>query len=115
MIRDKDGKLAITPGVWELSLTGCNLIRPEVKIPHYTGAASWRAEQDHKTQRRANAALIAEAGTVTNATGRTPAELRDLVRELWEACDKCAAYLRDENHDEWAEWLELTLTKSEGV
>ena len=30
----------------------------------------------------AHAALIAEAGTITNQTGRTPAELVALVREL---------------------------------
>jgi len=107
-IRDSAGKLCITPGAWELSPTGCNLIRPEVKMPHYTGGASWRAEQDHKTQRWANAALIAEAGTVTNQTGRTPAELAALVRELREAL---AAYRK---HDPYFMDDNL-LAKSEGV
>jgi len=77
-IRGGDGKLAITPGVWRyqrdhaavLSLHDCNLL--SVAGVHLT------------THCRANGNLIAEAGTVTNATNRTPAELLK-ERDEWEA------------------------------
>jgi hypothetical protein len=134
MIRGADGKLAITPGEWRyqrdhgivLSFVGTDLF-------HVTGLNLTR-------HCRANGNLIAEAGTVTNATGRTPAELAALVREL-RAGIKAVRDLINESHGvtglhlngdvaTWQEleeggyseeWLidfnraEKALTKSEGV
>ena len=110
MIRDAQGKLAITPGKWwyqrdlgsVLSVVGADLF-------HVTGVNLTR-------YCRANGNLIAEAGTVTNQTGRTPAELRDLVRELRDAVN---IVLRSSILCGWPEEqhrkLDALLKKSEGV
>jgi chromosome segregation ATPase len=76
-IRDADGKLAITPGVWQLSQHGVHIDQPAFRSVKECGPASWNSAVQTSKQRMADAALIAEAGTVTNQTGRTPAELRD--------------------------------------
>jgi len=72
-IRDSAGKLAITPGVWK------------GKTGHIVADCIYVADvcyYGNGPKFEANRALIAEAGTVTNATGRTLAELAALVREL---------------------------------
>jgi hypothetical protein len=87
VIHNADGKLAITPGVWwydkgqlenegfvirdfgDMGIIACSFVDPDKE---------WMEESE------ANAALIAEAGTVTNATGRTPAELAAELAELKE-------------------------------
>ncbi len=76
--RNDDGTLAITPGDWKSdnqAVHGENGF--PILTPFFEGQLNKRDE--------ANLALAAEAGTVTNATGRTPAELVELVRELREA------------------------------
>jgi hypothetical protein len=83
-IRDSAGKLCITPGVWELSKSGMNVDRPTFKSEAYCGGASFLSACSHQWKRKADAALIAEAGTVTNQTNRTPAELLK-ERDEWEA------------------------------
>jgi hypothetical protein len=101
-IRDSAGKLAITPGDWRYQrdhgavmslLDGKLVIVCDLQI---------------SSNCRADGNLIAEAGTVTNQTGRTPAELASLVRELREAL---AAYRK---HDPYFVDDNL-LAKSEGV
>jgi hypothetical protein len=120
-IRDSAGKLAITPGVWELSKSGMNVDRPTFKSEAYCGGASFLSACSHQWKRKADAALIAEAGTVTNQTGRTPAELAALVRELREAAfavydmpTECGCEI---GNDALALWdkLESAIAKSEGV
>jgi hypothetical protein len=91
-IRDSAGKLAITPGVWRLSKTGLHLDAPSFKSAGYCGGACVNSAMRYESSRLADAALIAEAGTVTNQTGRTPAELAAMVRELREA-------LKNVNHE----------------
>jgi hypothetical protein len=71
-IRDSAGKLAITPGVWVVSKMYVNVVE--------TLGGSPILYAENRTN--ADRAFLAEAGTVTNATGRTPAELAALVREL---------------------------------
>jgi len=71
-IRDENGKLAITPGVWVCIQNDCI----ENAACDHVANTIW---SDHC---EANAALIAEAGTVTNECGKTPRELLDLCREL---------------------------------
>jgi hypothetical protein len=74
-IRDSAGKLAITPGVWRCvdgSIYSDNGEAPLDPIP-YEGLCLGNLADGH---------LFAEAGTVTNATNCTPAELASLVREL---------------------------------
>jgi hypothetical protein len=98
-IRDSAGKLCITPGVWH----------SYVDFPH---ATVWT--DDHhfiasvSDAESSDCALIAEAGTVTNQTGRTPAELVALVRELREAlnaaCDMANTCVFDD-----------ILAKTEGI
>jgi hypothetical protein len=75
-IRDASGKLAITPGDWWYqrdhgavmsTLDGKLVIVCDLQI---------------SSNCRADGNLIAVAGTITNQTGRTPAELAALVREL---------------------------------
>jgi hypothetical protein len=107
-IRDSDGKLAITPGVWRLSKTGLHLDAPSFKSAGYCGGACVNSAMRYESSRLADSALIAEAGTVTNQTNRTPAELAALVRELREAL---AAYRK---HDPYFMDDNL-LAKSEGV
>ena len=101
-IRDADGKLCITPGVWEMSRLANGRVFAVISdgVGDIAAGLHWGPE--------ANAALIAEAGTVTNATNRTPAELAALVRELREALAtyrKHDPYFVDDN----------LLAKSEGV
>jgi hypothetical protein len=110
-IRNADGKLAVTPGAWwydkgqlenegfvirdcgEMGIIACSFVDPDHE---------WMEESE------ANAALIAEAGTVTNQTGRTPAELAAMVRELREAlnaaCDMANTCVFDD-----------ILAKTEGI
>jgi hypothetical protein len=82
MIRDAQGKLAVTPGVWHHIHTLCysqGVYSDNGKAP--------LEYMDHEGLYLGNLAdghLFAEAGTVTNATGRTPAELAAQVRELRE-------------------------------
>jgi hypothetical protein len=102
-IRDKSGKLAITPGAWEYAEAGSGqggqfvitewfVRRPEDDV----SIAADIIDPATDAPSQANAALIAEAGTVTNETDRTPAELRDLCRELRAALSEIQA--RATNH-----------------
>jgi len=74
MIRDENGKLAITPGKWG------------VDVNAFGQRTVW--SEDHRPLAilthpgSPNAALFAEAGTVTNECGKTPHELLDLCRDL---------------------------------
>jgi hypothetical protein len=86
-IRDENGKLAITPGAWRYGVNG--YVETDM-----IGIANVRC-QIGKDNSLADAALIAEAGTVTNETGRTPAELRDLCRELRAALSAIQARATD--------------------
>jgi hypothetical protein len=86
MIRDENGKLAITPGEWIVtaeysgSRTVC-LMRTYEKVCNVgTTLKNSDPATFHATEQ--NAALIAEAGTVTNECGKTPRELLDLCRGL---------------------------------
>ncbi len=118
-IRNADGKLAITPGVWELSKSGMNVDFPTFKSEAYCGGASFLSACSHQWKRKADAALIAEAGTVTNQTNRTPAELAALVRELREALNRMLyqfAYLDATDRERKAiDPARAALAKSEGV
>jgi hypothetical protein len=114
-IRDSAGKLAITPGDWwydkgqlenegfvirdcgEAGIIVCSFVDPDHE---------WIEESE------ANAALIAEAGTVTNQTGRTPAELAALVRELRDWI-KATIHLSGYSRELVA--MQKTIAKSEGV
>jgi hypothetical protein len=71
----------------------------------------------YESSRLADAALIAEAGTVTNQTGRTPAELASLVRELRGALDLVFEQRFDDDGIGSATWhlIADTLAKSEGA
>jgi hypothetical protein len=110
MIRDAQGKLAITPGVWEY---GNDAVWSDCNGPGNSMDEICYMCNDH------DGYLIAEAGTVTNATGRTPAELRDLARELRDALDfvmseyvdLCDGVTDFANRDAFEELLK----KSEGV
>jgi hypothetical protein len=120
-IRDSAGKLAITPGVWELSKSGMNVDRPTFKSEAYCGGASFLSACSHQWKRKADAALIAEAGTIANQTGRTPAELAALVRELREAAfavydmpTECGCEIGSDALALWDK-LKTALAKSEGV
>jgi hypothetical protein len=100
-IRDSAGKLAITPGVWKD-------YGERIHSDGQGAVATVRYYNEANPDAKANAALIAEAGTVTNATNCTPAELAALVRELREALAtyrKHDPYFVDDN----------LLAKSEGV
>jgi hypothetical protein len=107
MIRDAQGKLAITPGAWEVA----NRAAVGNQEGEHVANCSWANEA------YCNAALIAEAGTVTNATGRTPAELAELVRGFKNACLQmidclsCAFDKHTEAYLEAKHWID----KSEGV
>ena len=134
-IRNADGKLAITPGVWRLSKTGLHLDAPSFKSAGYCGGACVNSAMRYESSRLADAALIAEAGTVTNQTGRTPAELAAMVRELQVALKSLIALddrMNDESNDdagtftgsyyayykgEYKTWAaaRAALAKSEGV
>jgi hypothetical protein len=72
--RDSAGKLAITTGVWTVDKNAFNQFSVWSDECRCTALVISQAD----------AALIAEAGTITNATGRTPAELlkeRDDARQ----------------------------------
>jgi hypothetical protein len=100
-IRDASGKLAITPGNWKD-------YGERIHSGGHGAVATVRYYYEANPDAKANAALIAEAGTVTNATNRTPAELAALVRELREAIEmyiECSEL----------KYLTRTLAKSEGV
>jgi hypothetical protein len=100
-IRDASGRLAITPGVWKD-------YGERIHSDGHGAVATVRYYNEANPDAKANAALIAEAGTVTNATNRTPAELAALVRELREAIEmyiECSEL----------KYLTRTLAKSEGV
>lgn len=97
-MRNADGKLAITPGVWMADIrSGCCAVYPKSRENDSPGLAFDQERNIHYAKKGGvfngmywdqcaenapNAAFIAEAGTVTNATNRTPAELAALVREL---------------------------------
>jgi hypothetical protein len=102
-----NGKLAITPGEW--GYCGKNYV--ESVSGDHVADTTWSNEC------QANAELIAEAGTVTNETGRTPAELRDLCRELRIALQrlhwKCSSAERPDHAERLAS--ETAIAKSEGV
>jgi hypothetical protein len=79
-IRDSAGKLAITPGVWRHVHTldySQGIYSDNGKAP----LESIKYEGLYLAN-LADGDLMAEAGTVTNQTNRTPAELAALVREL---------------------------------
>jgi hypothetical protein len=100
-IRDSAGKLAITPGVW-------SDYGERIHSDGHGAVATVRYYNEANPDAKANAALIAEAGAVTNQTNRTPAELAALVRELRGALAtyrKHDPYFMDDN----------LLAKSEGV
>jgi hypothetical protein len=82
-IRNKDGKLAITPGDWDVDLTRGGDVKA-ISAPNGKFPLEFLPYEGSHIFNKADGHLFAEAGTVTNATGRTPAELRDLVRELRE-------------------------------
>jgi hypothetical protein len=95
-IRDSAGKLAITPGVWVVNSCDGSLPEGRTRCSIYKANGTARIVSVHlpvENDATANAALIAEAGTVTNQTGRTPAELLR-ERDEWEAE---ATRLNDEN------------------
>jgi hypothetical protein len=118
-IRDSAGKLCITPGDWNLVM-GSRVVNDD-----YTDIA----DADWSANNEADAALIAEAGTVTNATNRTPAELLK-ERDGWEGeatrlhgeNERLAALVRElhgaleayRKHDPFFMDDNL-LTKSEGI
>jgi CRISPR/Cas system CSM-associated protein Csm2 small subunit len=118
MIRDAQGKLAITPGkcqiadgleknfIYALNENGIN--RFWAMVCKQTNGGSKHGECD------ANAALYAEAHNITNQTGRTPAELRDLVRELREAL-KAHTWMYRNTIGETEDKIRALLKKSEGV
>ena len=118
-IRDSAGKLCITPGKWEVA----NRAAVGNRDGEHVANCLWANEA------YCNAALIAEAGTVTNATNRTPAELLK-ERDEWEVeatrlhgeNERLAALVRElrgaleayRKHDPFFMDDNL-LTKSEGV
>jgi hypothetical protein len=75
MIRDGDGKLAITPGTISRCDNGFMVCEDGHTIMHESRS---RVEMDATTD------LYVEAHNVTNATNRTPAELLK-ERDEWEA------------------------------
>jgi len=87
MIRDENGKLAITPGEWilgdendghaeiELAQTDCQINTSRMQR-WGVGTGMTRREM------LANIHLCIDAGTVANECGKTPRELLDLCREL---------------------------------
>jgi hypothetical protein len=79
MIRDAEGKLAITPGVWNVLIDNVG-----ASVNYGYRKICWKQAHPLNLCDKADAALIAEAGTVTNATNRTPAELLK-ERDDWEA------------------------------
>jgi len=110
MIRDANGKLAITPGQWG------------VDVNAFGQRTVW--SEDHRPLAilthpgSPNAALFAEAGTVTNECGKTPRELLDLCREMRAAladiiCDLPAR--RDWLNPVYERVAKAALAKSEGV
>ena len=110
-IRDSAGKLAITKSACEVK----PLLDPSgnryatlyhAHIDVYPVCMVWCPPGN--TEQEANAALIAETFNVTNATGRTPAELRDLVRELRDAIEMYIEYSE-------LKCLTKALEKTEGV
>jgi hypothetical protein len=117
-IRNADGKLAITPGVWRLSKTGLHLDAPSFKSAGYCGGACVNSAMRYESSRLADAALIAEAGTVTNQTGRTPAELAALVRELVLAVRMASKYAHGQityRLLDICDEAESALAKTEGI
>jgi len=106
-IRDANGKLAITPGVWVCIENDCI----ENAACDHVANTIW---SDHC---EANAWLIAEAGTVTNECGKTPRELLDLCRELRAALEKLHRKCRTSQRPDHAEWVASTnaLAKAEGI
>jgi hypothetical protein len=133
-----NGKLAITPGKWRITSADGNLPEGRIRCSIYKEQGTARIISVHapvENDACANAELIAEAGTVTNETGRTPAELRDLCRELRAALQNVVklddamndpenedsgtttgayyAYYKGE-HDTW-ESARAALAKSEGI
>jgi hypothetical protein len=107
MIRDAQGKLAITPGDWKASCAPWDMA-VTAKGADILGARNQTSISYGLTD-EANIELAAEAGTVTNATGRTPAELRDLVRELRGCVQASLNSEMDIGH------AIATIEKSEGV
>jgi hypothetical protein len=79
MIRDSQGKLAITPGEWNVLIDNVG-----ASVNYGYRKICWKQAHPLSLCDKADAALIAEAGTVTNTTGRTPAELLK-ERDEWEA------------------------------
>jgi len=121
-IRNADGKLAITPGAWHNATRGpnqCPVIGAGSVMVCMVAHSALHDEQAAMAE--AHAALIAEAGTVTNQTGRTPAELAALVRELREAAfavydmpTECCCGIGSDALALWDK-LKTALAKSEGV
>jgi hypothetical protein len=121
-IRDGAGKLAITPGVWEIDYFCGYLSENRKGCGIYKTNGTARIATVHEPVENsalANAALIAESGTVTNQTGRTPAELAALVRELREALNEIVAQYdwqaRTASECGAMELANEALAKSEGV
>jgi hypothetical protein len=81
-----------TKGVWAIhSRYGrCNVSAPNGRSICSTGGYSSNAQDSGviRAENEANAALIAEAGTVANETGLSPRQLADQRAELLAALDE---------------------------
>lgn len=80
-IRDKDGKLAITPGEWQCDTEGLGTDKGTVSTPDgYPIMMPFFS--DGRADDIANGCLSAEAGTIANRYDATPAEMVETIREL---------------------------------
>ena len=109
-IRDSAGKLAITPGAWRHVHTldySQGVYSDNGKAP----LESIKYEGLYLAN-MADGDLFAEAGTITNQTGKTPAELAALVREL-RGWIKATIHLSGYSRELVA--MQKTIAESEGV
>lgn len=75
-----------TPGPWEVDTAheeGCGI----AVIPGPTGGSVAEVYGDNKKQQKANAQLIAEAGTVATETGLSPRQLVEQRDDLLKALE----------------------------
>jgi hypothetical protein len=105
-IRDSAGKLAITPG--EVVYANGEIIsRQSAYDPICYPFNDEEGDENHPDN-----LLICEAFNVTNATGRTPAELTALVRELRDWI-KATIHLSGYSRELVA--MQKTIAKTEGI
>jgi len=122
MIRDANGKLAITPGVWTHLKSSMFSRGVATSIDDWSQPLEDMGVEGLYLNNLADGDLFAEAGTVTNECGKTPRELLDLCREMRKVLEELSSYPTDRGYADGPclrrgdmDDVKAALAKSEGV